>query len=319
VTAGPAPLALTCGDLAGIGPEISAKAWSRRRRDGPCFFWLGDPAALKGLGVPMAPISAPHEAPALFTEALPVLPVTGQSPAAVTIGAIAAGTRLVLDGQASALVTNPISKKSLADAGFAYPGHTEFLGALTGSPVPPVMMLAIPGLRVVPATVHVPLAKVPDLLSEKLLVETARTLHAALKRDFGCAVPRIAVAGLNPHAGEQGLLGTEEQTIIAPAIAAMTAEGMNVWGPVPPDALFTPRARETYDAALCLYHDQALIPLKALDVDHGVNVTLGLPIIRTSPDHGIAADIAGKGIADPASLLAALDLAARMAAGRGPV
>ncbi len=202
------------------------------------------------------------------------------------------------------------------DAGFGFPGHTEFLGHLTGA-ARPVMMLAIEGLRVVPVTVHAPLSRVPALLTESLIVETARITASALARDFAIASPRLALAGLNPHAGEGGALGLEEETIIRPAIARLQAEGLCVTGPHPADTLFHAAARARYDAALCMYHDQALIPLKTIDFDRGVNVTLGLPIIRTSPDHGTAFDIAGKGLASPASLIAAIELAAELAARRG--
>jgi 4-hydroxythreonine-4-phosphate dehydrogenase len=204
----------------------------------------------------------------------------------------------------------------LYGAGFAYPGHTEFLAALTGVPGQEIMMLASPLLRVVPVTVHVSLRDALESLRTAAIVAAARTTHGALRRDFGIDRPRLAIAGLNPHAGEQGALGGEEGTIIVPAIAALRAEGIEVSGPWPPDTMFTAAARARYDAAICMYHDQALIPLKTLDMDHGVNVTLGLPIVRTSPDHGTAYDIAGQGIADPTSLIAAIELAGVLAARR---
>ena len=214
------------------------------------------------------------------------------------------------------MVTNPINKAALYDAGFTYPGHTEFLAALTGAAGKQIMMLASPDLRVVPVTVHASLRNSIGMLTTDGIVVAARTTAIALRREFGIAHPRLAVAGLNPHAGEQGALGDEETTIIAPALATLRAEGIDVSGPWPPDTMFTRTARARYDAAICMYHDQALIPLKTLDMDHGVNITLGLPIVRTSPDHGTAYDIAGKGVADPSSLIAAIELAATLAARR---
>jgi len=288
----PRPIALTMGDPAGIGPEIAAAAMAALEGRIPIRF-IADRATLAAT-VPGKPSS--HNAPAV-------------------IRAIERGVELVRSGECSALVTNPIAKKVLIDAGFGFPGHTEFLGHLTGAPRA-VMMLAVEGLRVVPVTVHEPLAKVPALLTEDLIVETARITAAALTRDFGIASPRLALAGLNPHAGEGGAMGREEETVIRPAIARLQAEGLAVTGPHPADTLFHAAARARYDAALCMYHDQALIPLKTIDFDRGVNVTLGLPIIRTSPDHGTAFDIAGKGIANPASLIAAIELAAALAARR---
>ena len=235
--------------------------------------------------------------------------------APVVIAAIERAVSLALAGRAAAVVTNPISKAALYAAGFAHPGHTEFLATLTGGGQP-VMMLASPDLRVVPVTVHVALRAAIAMLSAELIVRIGRSVAAALARDFGIAHSRLAVAGLNPHAGEEGALGSEDRDIIAPAIAQLAAEGIAAQGPFPPDTMFTAAARARYDAALCMYHDQALIPLKTLDMTHGVNVTLGLPIVRTSPDHGTAFDIAGKGCADPASLISALRLAAAMAARR---
>jgi 4-hydroxythreonine-4-phosphate dehydrogenase len=214
------------------------------------------------------------------------------------------------------MVTNPINKAALYDAGFAYPGHTEFLAELTGAQGRQIMMLASPDLRVVPVTVHASLSRSIAMLTTDAIVAAAQTTAAALQRDFGIARPRLAIAGLNPHAGEQGALGDEETTIIGPAIAALRAAGIDVSGPWSPDTMFTATARSRYDAAICMYHDQALIPLKTLDMDRGVNVTLGLPIVRTSPDHGTAYDIAGKGVANPASLIAAIELAALLATRR---
>jgi 4-hydroxythreonine-4-phosphate dehydrogenase len=239
--------------------------------------------------------------------------------AGAVIASIERGTALTRDGYAGAIVTNPIQKKTLQNAGFPYPGHTEFLAVLGGAPGKPaevVMMLAGRGLRVVPVTIHVALRRALDMLSTDLIVRAGRIAAAALQRDFGIDAPRLAVAGLNPHAGEDGAMGDEEATIVAPAVKTLRAEGIDATGPLPPDTMFHEAARARYDAALCMYHDQALIPLKTLDFAGGVNVTLGLPFVRTSPDHGTALDIAGAGTADPTSFLAALDLAAEMAGRR---
>ncbi len=320
------------GDPAGIGGELTLAAWERLREQGPAFCVLDDPARLAALAatlgraVPLAEISDPAEVQAIFPHSLPVLPVRLARPAqpgrpdAANAGAVIASieqaVRLAQRGQVSGVVTNPISKAVLYGTGFAFPGHTEFLGALTGLEEPPIMMLACPQLRVVPVTIHVSLRRALETLTTAEIVRAGRVLHAALRRDFGLERPRIAMAGLNPHAGEGGAMGDEETHLIQPAIDALRADGMVVQGPMPPDTMFTARAREGYDAALCMYHDQALIPLKTLDMDGGVNVTLGLPIVRTSPDHGTAFDIAGTGRADPGSLLAALRMAADMAARR---
>ncbi len=321
------PLALTMGDPAGIGGEITLAAWASLNAEGPAFFAIDDPARLAAINprVPLAPIASPEEAPARFAQALPVLPLPLAAPATpgkpdprnapAVIAAIERAAALALAGRATALVTNPISKSVLYAAGFAHPGHTEFLAALTGG-AQPVMMLAGPELRVIPVTVHVSLRAAIAMLSTELIVRIGRIAAAGLARDFGIARPRLAVAGLNPHAGEEGALGLEDREIVAPAVAALAAAGIDATGPFPPDTMFTPAARARYDAALCMYHDQALIPLKTLDMMHGVNVTLGLPIVRTSPDHGTAFDIAGSGSADPSSLIAALRLAAAMAAQR---
>jgi 4-hydroxythreonine-4-phosphate dehydrogenase len=325
------PLALTMGDPAGIGGELTLRAW-RALREGPHYLALDDPDRLRGiaralrLDVPIVEIADAGAAASIFPDALPVLPVRLPAPstpgrpevanAPAVIASIEQATRLAQAGAAGAVVTNPISKAILYGAGFRFPGHTEFLAALTGVPGREVMMLASPLLRVVPVTVHVSLRRALDLLTTDAIVATARTTHAALLRDFGIARPRLAIAGLNPHAGEGGALGQEEATTIEPAIAALRAEGLDVSGPWPPDTMFTEAARTRYDAAICMYHDQALIPLKTLDMRQGVNVTLGLPIVRTSPDHGTAFDIAGQGIADPASLIAALRLAAELASRR---
>ena len=315
------PIALTMGDPAGIGGELTLKAWLARRDTGPVFVALDDPDRLRAiartLGLPV-PIADSAD-PAGFAEALPVYPVSLAAPAMpgrpdpanapAVIRSIETAARMTLAGQARALVTNPINKAALYGAGFAYPGHTEFLAALTGTSGRQEMMLAIPGLRVVPVTVHVSLRAAIAALSTERIIAAARTTAAALRREFAIPRPRLAIAGLNPHAGEGGALGTEERDLIAPAIAVLTAEGEQISGPWPPDTMFTARARASYDAAICMYHDQALIPLKTLDMDRGVNITLGMPIVRTSPDHGTAYDIAGQGIADPSSLIAALDLA----------
>ncbi len=309
------------GDPAGIGGEIAAKAWRALAATGPAFAIIADPFWVGGLDVPMAVIQSPDQVADVFGAALPVLalslpeiahpgrPDPANAPA--VIASIERAVRLVQAGEAGAVVTNPISKAVLYQAGFAHPGHTEFLGELTGGT--PVMMLACPQLRVVPVTIHVSLRRALEGVTTAAILATARVTAAALRRDFGIAAPRLAMAGLNPHAGEQGAMGTEEQDIIIPAIEALRAEGIDVTGPYPPDTMFTDAARPGYDAAICMYHDQALIPLKTLDMAGGVNVTLGLPIIRTSPDHGTAFGIAGLGKADPASLIAALRMAAELA------
>ncbi|MDG6094295.1 4-hydroxythreonine-4-phosphate dehydrogenase PdxA [Acetobacter sp. AN02] len=316
------PLALTMGDPAGIGPEITAKAWRRLRQTGPAFVWIGPVDALPE-DLPAEEISRPSGIGDLFCEALPVInlnlaqPVSPGRPdpasAPVIIESIMRAVTLTQTGQTSGVVTCPISKAVLSAGGFRHPGHTEFLAELCRVPGREVMMLAGPELRVVPVTIHVSLRDALDSLTTDAIIAAGRTTAEALRRDFGIAQPRLAVAGLNPHAGENGLMGTEEKTLIAPAIAALRAEGMDVTGPLPPDTMFTPAARARYDAALCMYHDQALIPLKTLDMEHGVNVTLGLPIVRTSPDHGTAFDIAGQGTASPESLISALQLAWQMA------
>jgi 4-hydroxythreonine-4-phosphate dehydrogenase len=314
--------ALTMGDPAGIGPELAAKAW---RDGGEPFVWIGDPALLAGLA-PTVAIEEPDEAAALFPDAVPVLPERLTVPAipgrpdsdnaGAIIRSIERATTLALEDRVSAVVTNPIAKHVLKAAGFPHPGHTEFLAALCGVPGSEVMMLASPRLRVVPVTVHVSLRTALATLDRDRIVHVGRITERALRRDFRIDTPRLAVAGLNPHAGEGGLMGDEEKLYITPAIEALRAEGIEAFGPLPPDTMFTEAARARYDAALCMYHDQALIPLKTLDVASGVNVTLGLPIVRTSPDHGTAFDIAGKGIADASSLIAALRLARELGENR---
>ena len=325
------PLALTMGEPAGIGGEVALLAWQRRAQNGvPGFFVIDDPlrlerlAARLGWSVTLRRIAAPEEA-AAAGEALPVLPLTlphapeagrpDPANAAAVIAAITTGADLVTAGRAAALVTNPIQKEALYAAGFRHPGHTEFLAELAGGATP-AMMLVCAELRVVPVTIHQPLREALAALTTERIIAAGRIAAAALARDFGIARPRLAVAGLNPHAGENGTLGREEIDIIAPAVAALRDAGIAVEGPAPADTLFHPAARRRYDAALCMYHDQALIPLKTIDFAGGVNVTCGLPFIRTSPDHGTALDIAGTGKADPTSLIAALRLAGAMAASR---
>ena len=317
------PVALSCGEPAGVGPELALKAWRHLGADLP-FFWIGDPAHLPH--GPVAEIADPSQAAQAARSGLPVLrhdfagPLTPGRPnpahAEAVISAIARGVALVQSGQAAALCTAPIHKQALQDgAGFAYPGHTEYLAALAGVE-DVVMMLASDALRVVPATIHIPLSEVPARLTPELLERTIRIAHAGLVRDFGLPAPRIAVAGLNPHAGEGGKMGHEEITLIAPVLDRLRAEGLDLRGPLSADTMFHAAARATYDAAIAMYHDQALIPIKTLDFDRGVNVTLGLPFVRTSPDHGTALDIAGRGLANPTSLIEALRMAARMGAGR---
>ncbi|HTD00226.1 MAG TPA: 4-hydroxythreonine-4-phosphate dehydrogenase PdxA [Bradyrhizobium sp.] len=331
--AGPRPLALTLGEPAGIGPDITLLAWSQRDElKLPPFYLLGDGAFLEqranalGLKVRLAEVS-PEDAITAFATALPVVatgkPATarpGQPDASSADAALASIRRAVADvqsGQASAVVTNPIAKSVLYQAGFRHPGHTEFLAELAatnGKTPQPVMMLWSPLLAVVPVTIHLSLREAIKQLSTELIVDTTRIVAAGLNKSFGLARPRLAISGLNPHAGEDGSLGTEDKTIVAPAIEILRAQGLDVRGPLPADTMFHQAARKTYDCAICMYHDQALIPIKTLAFDDGVNVTLGLPFVRTSPDHGTAFDIAGTGRANPASLVAALRLADRMAA-----
>jgi 4-hydroxythreonine-4-phosphate dehydrogenase len=315
------PLALTMGEPAGIGPEITLAAWRAVRAAGPAFFLIGDPALLPD--APIRCIAAPEEAAVAFPDALPVLPMALPAPvvpgrpdprnAPAVIAAIEQAVAFARAGRAGGVVTNPIQKSVLTAAGFPQPGHNEFLGVLAGTGTPPVMMLACPGLRVVPVTIHLALKRAVAILTTEAIVTQGLVVAEALRRDFGIAAPRLVVAGLNPHAGEDGTMGREDIEIVAPAVAALREAGIAVRGPLPADTLFTPRARAAYDCALCMYHDQALIPVKTLDMDGGVNVTLGLSILRTSPDHGTALDIAGKGLADPGSLIAALRMAAEMA------
>ncbi|MEM6896813.1 MAG: 4-hydroxythreonine-4-phosphate dehydrogenase PdxA [Pseudomonadota bacterium] len=315
-----APIALSCGEPAGIGPEIAQLAWYRLREDVP-FLWLGDPRHLP-LDMPWQRVQAPEDTARIAPHAMPVweLEFAGAATkgtadpanASGVIAAIETGVELVRGGTARALCTAPIHKAALQDgAGFAHPGHTEFLANLAAVE-DVVMLLACEGLRVVPATIHIALADVPQAFTEELLRRQVAITDAALRRDFGIATPRIAVAGLNPHAGEDGKMGQEELLWMRAAVARLAGEGFQITGPHPADTLFHARARESYDVAICAYHDQALIPIKTLDFDGGVNVTLGLPFVRTSPDHGTAFDIAGQGIARPDSLIAALRMADKM-------
>ncbi len=330
------PLALTLGDPAGVGPEIVVKAWRALKDQGPAFFVVGDAQAVASAPTSSAalvrPISSPDEAEAAFADAIPVLDlplrgpvVAGQpSPAAAPaiIQWIETAVGLALSKTVAGVVTAPIAKAPLYAAGFKFPGHTEFLGELTAATRydgarGPIMMLTAADLRVTLVTVHEPLAKVSGKLDIHGVVNAGLVTAQALRRDFGIAGPRLAVAGLNPHAGESGSIGREEVEVVEPAVRALRDLGVDARGPYPSDTLFHAEARAGYDAALCLYHDQALIPIKMLDFWGGVNVTLGLPIVRTSPDHGTAFDIAGRGIARPDSLIAALRLADQIATTRG--
>ena len=327
------PIALTFGEPAGIGPDITIAAWLRRRElNLPAFYLIADGAFMKARAkalnadITFAETDAARAAH-IFANALPIVPVgmsaTAQpgkpdaSSAPTAIAAIRHAVEDVAAGRASAVVTNPIAKSVLYKAGFSHPGHTELLAELAshdGKTPMPVMMLWSPSLAVVPVTIHLSLRDAIANLTSDLIVKTARIVAADLKSRFGIANPRFAISGLNPHAGEDGSLGKEDQSIVAPAVATLRSEGIDVRGPLPADTMFHETARKTYDCAICMYHDQALIPIKTIAFDDGVNVTLGLPFIRTSPDHGTAFDIAGTGRANPSSLIAALKLAARMAA-----
>ncbi|MDM9619902.1 4-hydroxythreonine-4-phosphate dehydrogenase PdxA [Rhizobium sp. S96] len=326
------PLALSQGDPAGIGPDITLMAWRQRRELGlPPFVFIGDPnvlatrARLLDLTVAIRETDCAGAA-ALFADALPVLPIAagvevapGEPHVATakgTIAAIETAVSLTIAGEALGVVTNPISKAVLYEAGFRFPGHTEFLADLaaraTGLPVTPVMMLAGPKLRAIPVTIHIPIKDVPQALTTELIIETCRIANNDLQKRFGIERPRLAVAGLNPHAGENGAIGKEDESIILPAIQFLRSEGVDAIGPLPADTMFHDEARARYDVAICMYHDQALIPAKALGFDDSVNVTLGLPFVRTSPDHGTAFGIAGKGVARETSLVAAMKLAAHL-------
>ncbi|MGO7160961.1 4-hydroxythreonine-4-phosphate dehydrogenase PdxA [Rhizobium johnstonii] len=327
------PLALSQGDPAGIGPDITLMAWLRRRELGlPPFFLIGDPDVLAlrarqlNLAVSIRETDEASKAASIFADALPVMTipagievVAGEPHAATAKGTIASiekAVSLVIDGDALAVVTNPIAKAVLYEAGFRFPGHTEFLADLAaraiGRPVTPVMMLSGPKLRAIPVTIHIPVRDVPQALTGELITETCRIAHEDLRQRFGIEAPRLAVAGLNPHAGEGGAIGTEDEDVIRPAIEGLRDEGIDAIGPLPADTMFHDEARARYDVAICMYHDQALIPAKALGFDDSVNVTLGLPFVRTSPDHGTAFGIAGKGLAREHSLVAALKLAAQL-------
>jgi 4-hydroxythreonine-4-phosphate dehydrogenase len=320
------------GEPAGIGGEITLKAWQALCDTGPAFVVLDDPARLDAIAshlkwrIPIHPVRDMAEGAAVFHQALPVLPmhlskapVAGKpdpAHAAAVIASIERAATLTRAGDASGIVTNPIQKSNLTAAGFAFPGHTEFLEHLAGDGSKAQMMLAGRGLRVVLVTIHEPLITAISRLTTDMIIDAGLRAAAALKSDLGIKNPRIAVAGLNPHAGEDGTIGSEDIRIVAPAVAALQKAGIRAFGPLPPDTMFTSRARKRYDVALCLYHDQGLIPLKTLDMMGGVNVTLGLPFVRTSPDHGTALDIAGKGLAEASSLIAAIRMAAKLAVQR---
>jgi len=325
------PLALTMGEPAGVGPEIIAAAWRALKDAAQPFAVVGDAALMRAHGVPVQEISAPSDAAGAFARALPVLdsplpaPVAPGRPEAANAGAVAdwieQAVNLAMAGEVAGLVTAPIAKAPLYAAGFRFPGHTEFIAELTAdAPFTgargPVMMLTAKDLRACLVTIHSPLAQVPELVTADRVNRTARVVHEAMQRDFGIARPRLALAALNPHAGETGALGLEEIEVLAPAAAALRGEGIAITDPLPADTLFHEEARTGYDAVLCLYHDQALIPVKTLDFWGGVNATLGLPVVRTSPDHGVGFDIAGKGVARADSLIAAVRLAGEMAAAR---
>ncbi|HEY0105548.1 MAG TPA: 4-hydroxythreonine-4-phosphate dehydrogenase PdxA [Rhizomicrobium sp.] len=307
-----APILITMGEPAGIGPEVAVEAYKtlNGRIGRHALALVGDPSVFQACGLDENAIVVATRAKAARAPARP-----SRENAAAVIEAIETAVAAALRGEAAAVVTAPINKAVLAEAGFAHPGHTEFLAALAGVPRA-VMMLASDRLRVVPLTIHIALAQVPRAITTEAIVATGQIVLAALNRDFGIGAPRLAVAGLNPHAGEDGVLGGEDGAIIAPAVAQLRAEGRDVRGPLSADTLFHAEARATYDAALCMYHDQALIPIKTLSFWDGVNVTLGLPFVRTSPDHGTAFDIAGTGRADTRSMIAAIRMAARMADAR---
>ena len=326
------PLAVSLGDPAGIGPEVVGKCWDHRDRFGlPPFVAIGDPRSLASIwDGPIAAIDDPREADSAFDVGLPILPmgsVDGDIPghpsvagAHCSLDALELAVGLARSGSAAAVVTGPVSKQQLYAIGFAHPGQTEFVAERCGvAPGNVAMMLAGPSLRTVPVTTHVPLDRVSSMLSPNLIENRGRAALRGLQRNFGIADPRLAISGLNPHAGEGGALGREEIDLIIPAIEALRAEGWRVTGPHPADTMFHTAARGQYDAALCMYHDQALIPLKALHFEEGVNITLGLPIVRTAPDHGTAFDIAGQDRADPRAMAAAMRMAAECATHRSAV
>jgi len=326
------PMAVTMGEPAGIGTEVTLAAWQSRCAGDVPYFLIDDINAVEtkrselGINTPIKRIESPSDAIGLFDHALPVLhqPRDGDTrpghpvvdTARAVIASIETAVRLTLSSEASAVITNPIQKSILYQAGFGFPGHTEFLGFLCGPKSHPVMMLASQALKVVPVSIHISLRHAIEVLTTELIVEQAQITWRGLRRNFAIHNPRLAIAGLNPHAGEDNSMGSEDDAIITPAINLLRDQGIAASGPYPPDTLFTERARPTYDVAICMYHDQALIPIKTLDFDGGVNVTLGLPIVRTSPDHGTALDIAGQGIASSASLLSAIRMAGLMAGNR---
>jgi 4-hydroxythreonine-4-phosphate dehydrogenase len=327
-----AAIAVTMGEPGGIGGEVTLLAWVNRTAETPAYFVIDDPDRLRaladqtGIVSRIEPINSAQEASSVFEHGLPVLPLGTTVPlspgkpapqsAASVIRSIDMAIDLASDGKVPAIVTNPIHKSTLYEAGFSHPGHTEYLADRAKLATPPVMMLACPALRVVPTTIHLSLAEAIKKLTADQIVHCARLTAVSLQSDFGIALPRIAIAALNPHAGEDGHLGREEIDIIRPAVEQLLSENITISGPFPADTLFHQDARPRYDAVICMYHDQALIPLKTIDFDRGVNVTLGLPYVRTSPDHGTAFDIAGTGQANHASFTAAVQLASRMATNR---
>ncbi len=329
INGGMKPIALTMGEPSGIGGELTLKAWVAREKEGlPPFFVIDDPARLKEINpnIPIQIIERAEQAIEVFDKALPVLPIKLEEPVIVgtlnpkngqaVLESITRAVDLCLNGGAAGLVTNPIHKAALYDIGFKHPGHTEFVADLCSKNETPVMMLAAKELRVVPLSVHISLSEVPSAITPELIFQKLRIVHKAMKQDFKIETPRIAVAALNPHAGENGKFGLEDQDVIAPALDVLKAEGITVTGPHPADTLFHEEARARYDVAIGMYHDQALIPLKTLDFYGGVNITLGLSVVRTSPDHGTALDIAGKGVARPDSLVNAIKMAAEIARNR---
>lgn len=323
------PLALTMGEPSGIGGELTIKAWKAREEHNlPPFFAIDDPARLKAIDpdLPIEEIKTPSKATGVFANALPVYPIAlAERPilgilnpknGAAVLESIQRAVEFCMKREASGVVTNPIHKAALYDIGFNHPGHTEFIADLCGKGETPIMMLAARELCVVPLTIHIPIKDVPAMITEDLIVKKLRIVNESLKRDYKIASPRIAVAGLNPHAGEDGKIGLEDRDVITPALAILKSEGIDVRGPYPADTMFHEEARADYDVAIGMYHDQALIPLKTLDFHGGVNVTLGLSVVRTSPDHGTALDIAGKNVARPDSLINAIKVAADIAKNR---
>jgi 4-hydroxythreonine-4-phosphate dehydrogenase len=324
------PIALTSGEPASIAPEITALAWAAlRSKPDVAFFLIGDAdyfatrAKSAGITIDVTTIGSPEEASQHFPSSLPVLhrplpfhPAPGKInglTAKAVIGAIDEAVALATASHVSAIVTNPIQKEALYSAGFKHQGHTDYIASIVGAAGTEVMMLVAADLRAIPITVHIPLNAVASSLTQEMITAQARVVAHDLKKYFGIAKPRLAFTGLNPHAGENGAMGHEEQTIIAPALETLRHEGFSIMGPISADTAFHPEARASYDAILCMYHDQALIPVKTLDFHGGVNVTLGLPFVRTSPDHGTALGLAGTGTANPQSLIAAIKLASAMA------